>query len=114
MTISRESLGSLIPINKGSFGEVFRAEAFRLDGDETPLAYKEFSANLEDQANAAGAAVAFRARLTSDERTELDAISTWPTALVQEGGQVRGLLMPLLPDDFFCRLIDPDTLKHAS
>jgi hypothetical protein len=106
VTISKADLGSLTPIAEGSYGKVFSADDYHLADDATPLAYKEFTTEHASQAASAAAAVAFRDGLTSDEQAQLDLFSVWPRALVTESpGNVCGLLMPLLPEEFFCRLI---------
>jgi hypothetical protein len=110
MPVSRTDLKKLELINAGSFGKVYRVENFLLPGDTAPLAFKEFTTEHDSQAAAATAAVAFRAGLPPVEQAELDKYSAWPRELVEERpDQVCGFLMPLLPKEFFCRLIDPDT-----
>jgi hypothetical protein len=108
--VARTSLGRLTPIAEGAFGKVFRVGGFTLAGDAAPLVYKEFTHDREVQASAAQAAVDFRAGLTSGEKAELDQISAWPRTLVEdEAGNACGLLMPLIPQEFFGQMYDPDT-----
>src|SRR5215813_12641909 len=115
MKLTKASLGSLTYLAEGGFGRVFRADKFRLPGDPAPLAYKEFTVDANVQARSAAAAVAFRDGLGEDDRAELDLYSAWPRALVEEPpGTVRGLLMPLIPADFFCSQADPDTGNMTS
>ncbi len=62
------------------------------------------------QARAARMAVDLRDGLDRNDRDLLDRLSAWPRALVEDdSGRVCGLLMPLLPDDFFTHLIDPQS-----
>lgn len=110
MRIRRAELGRLTPLAKGAFGAVFRAEEFLLAGDEVPLAYKEFTADQAEQVHTLESAVVFRAELNPENRAELDLYTAWPRALVEDpNGSVVGLLMPLIPREFFCRMEDPDT-----
>lgn len=110
MRVDKKSLGTLIPLAKGGFGEVFRVEGFHLPGDPADLAYKEFTSDETIQVKAAEAAVSFRAALSAAEQADVDSHAAWPRALVEEPrGTVRGLLMPLIPDDFFRRMADPET-----
>lgn len=115
MKVSKANLGNLTYLAEGGFGRVFRADGFRLPADPTPLAYKEFTADQAGQADSAGAAVAFRAGLRPADRDELDRYSAWPRAVVEDGsGAVCGLLMPLIPREFFCRKVDPDSGQMVS
>jgi hypothetical protein len=91
-------------IKSGGFGDVYRVDGFR-----QPVAYKEFTSEHATQARAARMAVDLRDRLSRDDRKVLDRLSVWPRALVEDSGRVCGLLMPLLPEAFFTRLIDPQS-----
>ena len=110
MRVEKSSLGQLTPLAKGGLGEVFRVGGYHLPGDPADLAYKEFTSYVTEQANAADAAVAFRDGLSQFDKADLDAHAAWPRALVEQPrGNVTGLLMPLIPADFFCRMTDPGT-----
>jgi hypothetical protein len=105
--VRKESLGQISLLSEGGFGKVFRVDTFTLS-DDAPLAYKEFTVDHAGQARSAEATVAFRAALSSAERTELDMYSVWPRAVVvDESEVVCGLLMPLIPQAFYCRMTDP-------
>jgi hypothetical protein len=115
MPVRKADLGPLAPISEGAFGKVYRADGFTLPGDTTPLAYKEFTSQQAVQARAARAAVVFRDGLSAADRADLDSCCAWPRALVEsENGSVCGLLMMLIPPDFFCELADPDTGNRVS
>ena len=115
MKVRKTKLGQLTFLAEGSFGRVFRADQFTLRGDPAPLAYKEFTSHEAAQARSAKAAVAFRGKLSPGERAELDYYFAWPRALVhQTRRKVCGVLMPLIPDEFFCRLPDPDSGQMTS
>ena len=108
--ISKASLGQLTPLAKGGFSQVFRANAFHLPGDPMALAYKEFTAASAEQARSATATVAFRGELSQEDRTDLDRFFAWPKAIVEDSHDaVCGLLMPLIPEEFFGRQLDPET-----
>jgi hypothetical protein len=103
--VRRVDLGSQRLIKSGGFGDVYR-----VDGLRQPMAYKEFTSEQAMQARAAVMAVDLREGLSRDDRKLLDRLSVWPRALVVDpSGRVCGLLMPLLPDAFFTRLIDPQS-----
>ena len=107
--IRRADLGPRRLIKSGGFGDVYRVDGLRVAGRRKPLAYKEFTSEQAMQARAARMAVDLRDGLSPDDRTRLDRLSVWPRALVEDSGPVCGLLMPLLPDAFFTRLIDPQS-----
>jgi hypothetical protein len=102
MRVSEKSLGSRKLLSEGGFGKVYRLEDYRLPGDATPLAYKEFSTDIADQARSAERAVDFRDSMSSRGQADLDQVAVWPRALVEnQAGAIIGLLMPLIPNDFF-------------
>jgi hypothetical protein len=115
MKVSKADLKSLTFLAEGGFGKVFRVGGFTLPGDPAPLAYKEFTRDRVRQARSAEAAVDFRAGLSPAERAELDRFSAWPKGLVKDrSGAVCGLLMPLIPQEFFCQMADPDSGQMTS
>lgn len=108
--VRKADLGQLTLLDEGEFGRIFRAGGFYLPGDPRHLVYREFINERAEQARCARATVAFRAGLSAAERVELDYYSIWPRALVEDAsGAVCGLLMPLIPEEYFCRQVDPDS-----
>jgi serine/threonine protein kinase len=105
--IRETSLGNLKYLASGGFAEVFAVPGFTLPGDTTPLAYKRFTVDHAQQTRSAQAAVKFREALSPADRADLDERTTWPRALVTgPTGSVRGLLMPLIPPEFFFQAPD--------
>ena len=110
MRIEKWRLKPLTRLSKGGFAVVYRVGGYHLPGDSADLAYKEFTRDADVQAKSAAAAVAYRDGLSPFDRADLDEHAAWPRALVEEPrGHVTGLLMPLIPQDYFCRMEDPDT-----
>jgi len=109
MRVKKADLGRLILLGRGFFGEVFRVPDYHLPDDQTELVYKEFTKDHARQARSADAVVSFREMLNQVGRDELDQYTVWPRALVEDGGNITGLLMPLIPEEFFCDREDPDT-----
>src|SRR5262249_46287766 len=92
-----------------------RVPDYRLPNDPAPLAFKKFTKHVAEQAASAERAVAFRAAMDAAGQADLDRHSTWPRAVVEDQrGSVVGLLMPLIPPDFFFRGPDPDTGQPSS
>ncbi|MCW2930719.1 MAG: Mn2+-dependent serine/threonine protein kinase [Actinomycetia bacterium] len=114
MRVKKTDLGTPRFLAEGGFGKVYRVLDYHLPGDPENLAYKEFTKEEAEQGHASQAAVAFRDGLSAAERAELDLYAAWPRAVVEDSGAVVGLLMPLIPDDFFCKLIDDTTGDRAS
>jgi hypothetical protein len=109
MNIRKQDLGATDFIASGAFGAVYKVPGYHLPGDPTPLAFKEFTTDQARQAKVAKKIVSFRDDLDPAEQAKLDRYTTWPRALVSEHGSVCGLLMPLIPDEFFCDQLDPET-----
>ena len=117
--VAKTDLGSLEPIADGAFGEVFRT-GFKLPGYHGALAYKELkssSLSQEEYSRAVEAmrqAVRLRDSMSDEDRSDLDEVTVWPLALVEDGGVVRGCLMPLIRPEFFAELHPPATGKKDS
>lgn len=110
MKIYERDLGKLTFLAEGAFGKVYRT-GYRLNGDPLALAYKQFIVSVPDQARSAKAAVTFRDGLNQADQTDLDEYTTWPRALVHDRAGICGLLMPLIPPEYFCRQKDYKTGK---
>ena len=116
--VAKTDLGSLASIASGGFGEVFRT-GFRLPGYRGALAYKELKSSLSQDkysraVEAMRQAVQLRDSMSDGDRSDLDEVTVWPLALVEEGGVVRGCLMPLIRPEFFVELHSPATGKKVS
>ena len=101
MRVDRASLGPLKELAEGGFGKVYHAVQYHLPGDPSAIAYKQFTKEVAEQARAAENAVSFRDSLGSADRDDLDRCTVWPRAVVEERGNVVGLLMQLIGQEFF-------------
>ena len=110
MPVSKADLGPLTKISEGGFGIVYSVPHYRMPDDlSTPLAYKEFTKEVPEQARTAERSVLFRDLLQPRDRTDLDRCAVWPRSLVVERGSVVGFIMPLIPGDFFFKMTDAQT-----
>ncbi|HTJ71248.1 MAG TPA: hypothetical protein VL551_27140 [Actinospica sp.] len=96
----------MTPIAKGAVGQVYRLQSPKIAGLNQALAYKEILPGLPAQArdeavHSMEATVAMRDAMDPADRAELDRITTWPLAVVEEQGRTVGTLMPLIPSEFF-------------
>jgi hypothetical protein len=103
--IRKKDLGRLERIGEGAVGTVDRVPTFTLPGG-VPLAYKEVRADLapaqrQVALDAMRRSVDFRAALPPADQDDLDAYTCWPLAMVEDRGAPCGLVMPLIPQDFF-------------
>lgn len=108
--IERSKLGTLGPLlGRGGLGAVYKI-GYKVAGDPRDLAFKEL--RPENELLTAGFtharavkemtnSVQARLALSPDDRKDLDETSAWPLDLVQDKGKVVGLVMPLIPSDYF-------------
>ena len=85
-------------LGQGGFGRVQRIRVFNaLDN----LAFKKFlAAPSLAQVSALDDMIEFRRSLSPADATRLDAVCSWPKALVEDSGSVIGYLMPLASPEF--------------
>ena len=114
MRVNRAALGPLKELAEGAYGKVYRAEQYRLPGDPSAIAFKEFTTQVSEQALAAENAVSFRHLLSPADRADLDRCTVWPRAVVEERGAVVGLLMPLIGPEFFFEATDQATRETTT
>ena len=116
--VAKTDLGSLASIASGGFGEVFRT-GFMLPGFRGALAYKELKSSLSQDkysraVEAMRQAVQLRDSMSDGDRSDLDEVTVWPLALVEDGGVVRGCLMPMIHPEFSIELCPPATGRTVS
>ncbi|GGP44793.1 hypothetical protein [Saccharothrix coeruleofusca] len=97
-------LGELL--GEGGQAKVYRAPAAALPDVPGPLVYKQYKAGHAPPHGLA-AVVARRLRMDEPTRRRLDRTAAWPVRAVEEAGQVRGVLVPLIPDDYFEDRVKP-------
>ncbi len=97
-------LGELL--GAGGQAKVYRAPNVSLADVPGPLVYKEYRTG---QAPPHGLAAVVSRRLRMDEvtRRRLDAATAWPVRAVEERGEVRGVLLRLIPEEFFEDRVKP-------
>lgn len=102
----------MTPIGSGAVGDVYRLDSFTLPGVSALLAFKEIKGSVSQKDRDVAersmlAAVAFRDALSDADKADLDEYTSWPVAIVEDQGAVVGLLMPLIPPDFFIPVSPP-------
>jgi hypothetical protein len=114
MRVKRAVLGPLKQLAEGGYGKVYHAEHYRLPGDPSAIAFKEFTKQVTEQARAAENAVSFRDLLSPADRADLDRCTVWPRAVVEDRGTVVGLLMPLIAREFFSESTEQATGEKST
>ncbi|WP_086668808.1 hypothetical protein [Lentzea kentuckyensis] len=100
-TIGLSALGPLGPqIGAGGQAKVFLAPAITLDDVAGPLVYKQYKPDHVPP-HGLSAVVDKRLRMDVATRQRLDRCTAWPVRIVEQAGAVSGVLMPLIPGEFF-------------
>jgi hypothetical protein len=106
-SVERAKLGTIGPlIGRGGQGSVYRMPDLRLPDCDRPLVYKEYFTGHRPPFGLSTLAEV-RSRMTSTDRNRLDDMSVWPIRVVLDGNEACGVLVPLIPDSFFCDLTSP-------
>lgn len=100
-TIGLSALGPLgEQLGVGGQGRVFLAPAITLDDVAGPLVYKQYKPGHVPP-HGLSAVVSRRLRMDVATRQRLDRLAVWPVRIVEQAGAVSGVLMPLIPGQFF-------------
>src|ERR1041384_1108642 len=97
-------LGELL--GAGGQAKVYRAPHVSLTDVPGPLVYKEYKPG-QAPPHGLPAVVSRRLRMEEAARRRLDAVTAWPVRAVEDRGEVRGVLMRLIPEDFFEDRVKP-------
>ncbi|MFI9386931.1 hypothetical protein [Kutzneria sp. NPDC052558] len=89
-------------IGSGGQAKVYRLPGVTLPDVPHPLVYKQYRPG-QAPPHGLHAIVARRYRLDHRTRARLDRATAWPVRVVEDGGTVSGVVMPLIGDDFFQR-----------
>jgi hypothetical protein len=101
-TVGRTDLGRLGDLlGEGGQARVYRVRDCVLPDATGPLAYKEYRAGHRPGVAGLNSLVAVREGLDHAMRARLDRFAAWPLRVVEEAGEVLGVLLPLIPDRYF-------------
>jgi hypothetical protein len=101
--VPMSALGQMIRLNAGANGTIHRLAEYQLPDEPGALVFKQYDLRAV-QASLSGLMrlVDVRAGLAAQRRAVLDEMTVWPLRAVQgAGGEARGVLMRLIPDDYF-------------
>lgn len=99
--IGLDALGQLgAMIGSGGQAKVYRAPHVQLTDVPGPLVYKQYRPGHVPP-HGLGSVVARRLRLDDVTRERLDRLAAWPVRVVEQHGEVCGVIMPLIPDGYF-------------
>ncbi|QFZ16992.1 hypothetical protein [Saccharothrix syringae] len=105
--VGPDAVGPLGPLlGAGGQARVYHAPHAVLPDVPGPLVYKRYKPGHEPPHGLVGV-VARRLRMDPATRQRLDRCAAWPVRAVEEGGVVRGVLLPLIPDAYFADRVLP-------
>jgi len=101
-TISRGQMGVLDKLGQGGQGVVYRAPSVRSTYAKS-MVFKEYKPGTLASLNVAAleAMPEFLESLPYRDGANLISTASWPCAVVDDGGDITGFVMPSIPDEFF-------------
>jgi len=107
--ITSAQLGKLGPLlGAGGQARVYQAPALRLPNAGGPLVFKEYKAGHQPP-HGLRKLVAVRNSLADASRRRLDPLAASPLRVVEDSGQVRGVVLSLIPASYFQERVLPGT-----
>lgn len=104
----REALGEMEYLSGGGQSTIYRLPSYTLHNAPGPFIYKEYHKHLgEVSGHGLAGVIAVRESLDAKEREWLDRCAIWPLRVVVERGAVTGVIMRLIPDEFFQQITLP-------
>jgi DNA-binding helix-hairpin-helix protein with protein kinase domain len=101
----RAALGERKYLSSGGQSTIYQLPDYSLRGTPGPFVYKEYHKHLgEISSHGLAGLIAVRESLDATERQWLDQCTAWPLRVVEERGAVTGVIMRLIPDEFFQEL----------
>jgi DNA-binding helix-hairpin-helix protein with protein kinase domain len=101
LSVPRQALGSLgSQLGQGGQAKVYLAPGVSLSDVTGPLVFKHYRSG-QSPPDGLQALVGRRLRLDAIARRRLDVCTAWPVRTVEEDGGVCGVLVPLIPAEFF-------------
>jgi hypothetical protein len=106
-TVARKAIEPVGPLlGSGGQGSVHAVSGISLPDVSGALVFKEYHRGQEPP-HGLQALVSRRLRMDKATRSKLDSLTAWPVRLVEENGQVCGVLMRLIPDEYFQQRTTP-------
>lgn len=102
VVVDESTLGERERLGKGGMAVIYRLTDFRISGMSESLVYKKYKKSvLPVPSHGLEQIAAVRERMHPDQRLLFDERTAWPVRVVESEGQAVGVLMRLIPDDFF-------------
>jgi len=101
------ALGDLVGV--GGQARVYHLPALTLADVAGTLVYKEYKPDHRPQKAGLLSLVAVRGGLNPADRTRLDRFAAWPLRVVEQAGEVLGVVLPLIPPRYFQTRVLPGT-----
>jgi DNA-binding helix-hairpin-helix protein with protein kinase domain len=101
--LTRAGLGRIGDrLGEGGQAVVYRLPDLRLPDDDRELVYKEYRLGHAPPIGM-DAIVNKRTGMSVADRAKLDSIAVWPVRAVRDGDRYRGVVLPMIPAEFFQR-----------
>jgi serine/threonine protein kinase len=102
----RAALGNLEYLSDGGQSTIYQLPGYSMPNAPGPFVYKEYHKHLgQIPGHGLASVIAVRESLDTKERQWLDGCTVWPLrVVVDRGGAVTGVIMRLIPDEFFQQL----------
>ncbi|MFY1634749.1 hypothetical protein ACN27F_15975 [Solwaraspora sp. WMMB335] len=94
-------------LGSGGQAVVYELPGFSLPGTPDRLVYKQYRPGAAPRRQAVDELVDRRAQLGESDRRRLDSIAAWPLRLVTDASEVRGVVLPRIPETFFQTIVLP-------
>ncbi len=106
--LRRGQLGQISQIGKGGQARVYLAAELEVPDEHGRFVFKEYK-DKKIPIGGLDGIVAFRYRMADYDRAVLDVLTNWPLRVVEaDDGGTDGVIIPLIPDDFFHEIRRPD------
>jgi serine/threonine protein kinase len=105
----RATLGEMQLLGAGGMGAVYLLSSYNLANAAGPFVYKEYDPKILPDVSGQGLAsvIGVRERLGPQERQWLDGCTVWPLRIVEDRGAVTGIIMRLIPEDYYQQIVLP-------
>lgn len=107
----RDQIGPCTKFASGGQARIYTAPQLTVPGESGPFVFKEYKRKTYSMTGL-DHIVGFRNRLGSRDRSFLDQVCVWPLRVVEKDGTVDGVVLHLIPDQYFHQLQLPSGVSR--